>query len=100
MPRTFTVSLILAACCTAAACTVQQSSQPGLTGPAELATSLSVTATPDTINQDGASRSTVIITAHGPSGQAMAGLSVRVDMAVGGVAQDFGSLSARNLVTD
>jgi PKD repeat protein len=60
---------------------------------------LSVTATPDTINQDGASRSTVIIAAHGASGQVMSGLSVRVDMSVGGVAQDFGTLSARNLVT-
>jgi hypothetical protein len=60
---------------------------------------LSVTATPDTINQDGSSKSTVIIAAHGPSGQAMTGLSVRVDMAVGGVAQDFGTLSARSLVT-
>lgn len=99
MPRTLTAGLILAACYTAAACTVQQASQPSLTGPSDAATSLSVTATPDTINQDGASKSTVIIAAHGPSGQAMAGLPVRVDMAVGGVAQDFGSLSARNLVT-
>ena len=98
MSRTLTLGLILAACCTAAACAVDQAGQPPLTGPAELATSLSVTATPDTINQDGASRSTVIIAAHGASGQAMSGLSVRVDMAVGGVAQDFGTLSARNLV--
>lgn len=99
MPRTLTVGLILAACYTAAACTVDHASAPPLTGPSELATSLSVTATPDTINQDGASRSTVIIAAHGASGQAMTGLSVRVDMAVDGVAQDFGTLSARNLVT-
>ena len=99
MPRTLTVGLILAACYAAAACTVDQATQPSLTGPSELATALSVTATPDTINQDGASKSTVIIAAHGASGQAMTGLSVRVDMAVGGVAQDFGTLSARNLVT-
>jgi len=99
MPRTLTVGLILVACYTSAACTVDQAAPPPLTGPSELATSLSVTATPDTINQDGSSKSTVIIAAHGPSGQAMTGLSVRVDMAVGGVAQDFGTLSARNLVT-
>ncbi len=82
-----------------AGCTVHQSAAPGLTGPSEFATSILVTATPDRLNRDGASQSAVVVTARNPNGQPLAGLAVRLDMAVGGVLQDFGTLSARNLVT-
>src|SRR5258708_789080 len=81
------------------ACGVHQTSAPSLTGPSGLATNLTVTATPDSITQDGASEATVVVIAHDASGRALGGLSVRADMAVGGVAADFGTLSARNLVT-
>jgi PKD repeat protein len=78
---------------------VHQAAEPSLTGPSGLATSLTVTATPDSISQDGASRATVTITAHDATGRTLSGLSVRVDMAVAGVLKDYGTLSARNLVT-
>jgi hypothetical protein len=83
----------------AAACTVHQSEAPGLTGPSEFALSLTMNALPDAISQDGGSQSSVRILAKGPDGQPIRALTMRVDMEVNGVLQDFGSLSARTIVT-
>src|SRR5256885_2047406 len=84
---------------TAVGCTVHSSDAPTLTGPSGFALSLRVTASPDSITQDGGSQSSVKVTAFGPDGKTISGLPLRVDMFVGGVAQDFGTLSARTLVT-
>ena len=84
----------------AAGCTVKNTEPPPLTGPSGLALTLMVNATPDSISQDGGSQSSVKITAIGPDGQPVAGLPLRLDMFVGGVAQDFGTLSARSVVTN
>jgi PKD repeat protein len=89
----------LAAALLATACTVQQTDVPSLTGPSEFALSVLVTATPDRLNRDGASQSSIILTTRGPDGAPVGGVPLRLDMAVGGVMQDFGTLSARNLVT-
>jgi PKD domain-containing protein len=82
-----------------AACTVHQNDVPTVSGPSSLAISLSVTATPDTLPQDGASRSLIVVKAFNAGGQPYPGLAVRLDMQVNGVIQDFGTLSARTLVT-
>ena len=82
-----------------AACTVSRTEVPPLTGPSELATSLTVTASPDTLVQDGASQSSIIVTVIGPNGRPLANVSVRLATAIHGVAQDFGTLSARTVVT-
>jgi PKD repeat protein len=82
-----------------AGCTVHQADTQSVTGPSTFATALSVTASPDSLNQDGASQSAIVITARDASGQPIVNLPVRVDMFVGGVQRDFGTLSARNLVT-
>lgn len=84
----------------AAACTVHQTDAPGLAGPSTLAHTIDITATPDSITQDGVSRSTITVTAHGPSGAREAGVTVRLDMRVGGVVQDFGTLASRSITTD
>jgi PKD repeat protein len=89
----------LAAVLFTAACTVQQTEIPSLTGPSEFALSVLVTVTPDTLNRDGASQSSVVLSARGPDGAPLSGVPLRLDMAVGGVLQDFGTLTARNLVT-
>jgi PKD repeat protein len=92
----------LATCLAAAAlsgCIAHQTEAPPLSGPSDLALSMSVTASPESINQDGASQSRITITAMGPDGRAKASLPIRVDMALDGVAQDFGTLSARSVVT-
>jgi PKD repeat protein len=84
----------------AAACTLKKQEAPSLTGPSELGTSISISVSPDVLTQDGASQSVVSITARDASGQPIRNLSMRADTAVNGIATDFGSLSARNLVTD
>src|SRR5262249_50477345 len=81
------------------ACTVHETEVPPLTGPSEFATGIRVTATPDTINQDGASQSAIVVSAIDASGKAAPGLPMRLDILVDGTAVDFGTLSARNVVT-
>jgi PKD repeat protein len=90
---------ILAAAILATACGVESTDIPSLTGPSELALSVTVTATPDSISWDGYSQSAVVISAHGPDGAPKSGVVFRLDMATGSVPQDFGSLSLRTIVT-
>ena len=98
--KAFTYIAPIAAALTLTGCVAHQVEPPPLSGPSDLALSLSVTASPETINQDGASQSRITISAIGPDGKAKASLPVRVDMALSGVAQDFGTLSARSVVTN
>jgi PKD repeat protein len=90
-------ALFIAVC--AAACTVSRTEAPPLTGPSELATSLTLTATPDTLLQDGASQSSIIVTAIGPNGRPLTNIAIRLSTAINDVPQDFGTLSARTVVT-
>jgi PKD repeat protein len=89
----------LCAAASLAACTVHKTEAPALSGPSEFSLSLSMTATPDAISQDGGSQSSVRIVARGPDGRPISALPMRVDTTVNGVAQDYGSLSARTIVT-
>jgi PKD repeat protein len=87
-----------------AGCTVHQTETPALAGPSDLALSLSMTAVPDTISQDGGSQSAVKVLAKGPDGKAIPSLPLRVEMRAPDasghmVPQDFGTLSARTIVT-
>lgn len=82
------------------ACTVKKQETPPLTGPSELGTSITITVSPDVLRQDGASQSLVTITARDNNGQPLRNLSLRAEITVNGFVSDFGSLSARNLVTD
>jgi PKD repeat protein len=59
-----------------------------------------VTASPGSVSQDGGSQSQVQVTALGPDGRPVVGLPLRLDMFVGGVGQDYGTLSARTVVTN
>src|SRR4051812_38237641 len=99
-PRVAAGVAIAAVVVATAGCTVKTTEPPPLTGPSGLALSLNVNAVPDSISQDGGSQSSVKITAIGPNGQPVAGLPLRLDMAVAGVPQDFGTLSARSAVTN
>ena len=91
---------VLAAALFAGACTTKKQETPSLTGPSELSTSISMTVTPDVLTQDGASQSLVTITARDNNGQPFRNLSLRAQIAVNGVEVDFGTLSAKSLVTD
>lgn len=88
-----------AAAILAAGCTMGKQDAPPLTGPSEMGTSIAVAITPDTLPQDGASQSLVTVTARDANGQPVRSLSLRAEILVGGSPIDFGSLSARNLVT-
>jgi PKD repeat protein len=81
------------------ACTIKETPAPPLTGPSEYALSITVTASPDLLTRNGASRSDVTVTARNWRGEPVTGLQIRLDMVVDGQVQDFGSLSTRTLFT-
>jgi PKD repeat protein len=81
------------------ACSVQETEIPALTGPSGFALSLKVQAVPDSILRDGASQATIRIEARGGDGAPVRGLSLRVETVYQGAVQDFGTLSAKTVVT-
>ena len=85
---------------TAAACTMKKQEAPGLTGPSEFAQSITVSVSPDVLAQDGSSQSVITVLALGPNGEPLRSVSMRVEIVVNGIPVDFGSLSARNVVTN
>jgi hypothetical protein len=97
--RTTTLAIIGAAAVAAVSCSVHQADVPGLSGPSTLARSITMTVTPDRISRDGASQSSIAVSAFGPDGRPLAGQSIRLDMLVEGQLDDFGTLSARTLST-
>jgi PKD repeat protein len=99
MKAIFNVAGALGLCLTLTACTVHKTEAPPVAGPSDFALSARMEANPDTIGQDGGSQSSIRVFANGPDGKPLAGVTFRVDMAVFGVAQDFGALSARSIVT-
>ena len=82
-----------------AGCTVKKQEAPPLSGPSVLATSLQLTANPDTLRQDGASQSQIVILALDSTSQPVRNLPIRVEVAVGGTIMDYGQVSAKNVVT-
>src|ERR1700733_3904206 len=83
----------------AAGCTVHQAATPTPSGPSTVAHLVTMTAIPDSISQDGSSQSSVVAAAIGPPGQPEAGVILRMDMVVGGLLVDYGTLSGRSIVT-
>jgi PKD repeat protein len=82
-----------------AGCTTKSQEAPPLAGPSEYGTSIAIAIAPDVLTQDGASQSLITVTARDANGQPLRNVSLRAEIIVDGVAVDFGSLSARNLVT-
>jgi PKD repeat protein len=92
--------LAFAAVLVVGGCALDKQGPPSLTGPSEFALSMSMTATPDIITQDGVSTAVVQVTARDATNQPVRGLSIRVETAVNGVIADFGTLSSRVISTD
>jgi PKD repeat protein len=101
MARSLRIVVAAAALAGLSSCTLHsQQDAPTPSGPSSNGTSLTVTVTPDILTQDGQSQSLVTITTYGPNGQPLANVPLRAVILVGGAITDFGTLSARNLVTD
>jgi PKD repeat protein len=96
LSRFVTVVLVATA---VGACTTKKIEPPAPSGPSELATSLTLSASPDTLTQDGKSTAEITIFARDANGQPIRNLSLRADIMVNNVVTDFGWLSAKNLST-
>jgi PKD repeat protein len=81
------------------ACTMKSQDPPPFSGPSELDQSIVIAVSPDQLPQDGASQSLITVTARDGSAQPIRNLTLRTFTAVSGTPIDFGSLSARSIVT-
>jgi PKD repeat protein len=97
--RTSTRLCLIAAIVSTAACTVKETSAPPLSGPSELALRLGLQVTPDSIIQDGSSQAVLTVDASNGDGSVARGLGLRVEVVRDGIVEDFGTLSAKTVVT-
>jgi hypothetical protein len=80
-------------------CALDQQSAPNLAGPSELGLSLAMTATPDSLLQNGQAQSTVSIVARDSAGNPLAGRQFYVRSRVNNTI-NIGTLSAPSVTTD
>jgi PKD repeat protein len=80
-------------------CTTKKIEPPAPSGPSELATSLSLSASPDVLTQDGRSTSQITVFARDANAQPIRNLELRADITVNGAVTDFGRLSMKNFTT-
>jgi PKD repeat protein len=99
MTKYITHVLVLLAAALAGSCTLADSQPPPLAGPSEMSLSLAITANPDVLSLDGSSQTLVTVDARDSNGQAAANVPLRVEIIANGQSIDFGSISARTLVT-
>jgi PKD repeat protein len=99
MARASRTLAILFAVALAAGCSVKEAPAPSLTGPSELSLSLTVSASPDTIAQDGSAQALVVVVARDVNGRAVANLPLRFDVMKDGVIVDYGVLSTKTGLT-
>jgi PKD repeat protein len=93
------MAVVAAATAIASSCTLKNQDAPPLAGPSELGQSVNIAATPDVLPQDGASQSFLMITVRDANSQPMRNVTLRTEIRVGGVPVDFGTLSAKSVVT-
>jgi PKD repeat protein len=82
------------------ACSLGSQPAPSLTGPSTFGLSISVSASPDLMSRDGSAQSTVTVVARDANSQPVRNLALRLDVTVGGVLGDLGTLSSRNISTN
>ena len=99
MTKCITHVLVLLAAALAGSCTLADSQPPPLAGPSEMSLSLAITANPDVLSLDGSSQTVVTVDARDSNGQPAANVPLRVEIIANGQSIDFGSISARTLVT-
>jgi PKD repeat protein len=92
------LSLLITAVITAG-CTMANVEPPPLAGPSEMSLSLAITANPDTLSLDGSSQTLITVEARDVNGQLAPNVPLRVEVLADGQTVDFGTISARTLVT-
>ncbi|HVL65624.1 MAG TPA: PKD domain-containing protein [Vicinamibacterales bacterium] len=95
-----TIATLAAAGVLSVSCTMKDQDAPPLTGPSEFGTSVNVQVTPDVLQLDGASQAVVTVTVFNEAGQPLRNVPLRADILVNGQVVDFGTLSARSVVTN
>lgn len=98
--RSVVAAFAVAAVASAGGCTMKEQNEPPLTGPSELGLSVTLTASPDVLTQDGASQSVITAIARNANSQPAANVPLYVEIFVNGATVDFGRLSAKNVTTD
>ncbi len=92
--------LPVAAAVALSGCTVKKTEAPDITGPSELGLSLELRVSPDVLNMDGVSQSTLTITSRDSNGKVQPNVDLRVEALAGGEIVDvFGRLSNKNVKT-
>jgi hypothetical protein len=99
MVRAFRTFVALCAVAAATACTMKGTDTPPLAGPSELGLSLTLTATPDVLSQDGSDQATLVIQARDATGQPVRNLGLRVEIVLAGRPADYGTLSPGKVVS-
>lgn len=83
----------------AAGCTMANVEAPPLAGPSEMSLSLTITANPDVLSFDGSSQTLITVEARDHNGQPVPNVPLRLEIVADGQPIDFGTLSARTVVT-
>ena len=92
-------TLVLLAAVVAAGCSMSDAAPPPLAGPSEMALSLGLTANPDVLSLDGSSQTLITVEARDQNGQLVPNVPLRLEILADGQSIDFGTLSARTIVT-
>lgn len=96
--RRLAAGIVLPVC--VAGC-LQEGRGPGaLSGPSTLALSIRLSAAPDVLPADGASRAVITVTSAGPDGAPVGNLRLAVRIVEDSIPHDVGRLSTRFVVTD
>ena len=93
------IFLLALAAMSLSACLQEDASPDPFIGPSELGLSLTLSASPDVLELDGASQSLLSVHARDGAGQAIPNVTLRLQIRFGGILQDVGALSARTVVT-
>ena len=99
MTKYISCVLVLMTSAIGAGCTMTDVAPPPLAGPSEMSLSLAITANPDVLSLDGSSQTLITIEARDTNGQLAPNVPLRVQILADGQATDFGTISARTLVT-
>ena len=96
--RTPSFLLVAAGLAVLSACTAKNTKAPPLAGPSTLAMSITMTASKNSLIQNGVDSAAIAIQALGPDGQSQS-VTLRAEIFVNGVIRDFGTLSNKAPVT-